>query len=209
MYMIKIKICGITQEREITCLNETGVDYAGFVMGYPKSKRNISLERASQLLALLSPDIRSVAVMVNPDREQLIKVAQAGFDLVQIHGNQSDGWLGEIPIPVLKALQVSEQKDLSKYETNENIRGYVFDAQVPGSGKAFDWDLLKALPRTEKTTLLAGGLNPENIVEALESTNVDGVDASSGVERENGCGKDEDKIREFVRLIREWEEGVS
>ena len=132
-----IKICGITSEEEIRYIAKAGIDYAGFVLFFPKSKRNLSLECAKKLIAKLPA-------------------------------------------------------------------GVVMDAAVPGSGKTFDWDLLQKLPSTEKQVLLAGGLNPDNVGEALTACagKIDGVDTSSGVERTDGNGKSKERIEAFVRVVR-------
>lgn len=200
--MAKIKICGITTEEDVGYLNEAGVDYAGFVQFYPKSRRNISTEQAIRLMKGLSPSICRVAVTVNPDREQLDAIARAGFDLVQIHGNISEELLADIQLPVWKAFNVKDLTEFERYRDHEAVVGFVFDAQIPGSGKAFDWTLLHELPVTDKLKMLAGGLNPANVAEALQRTGVDGVDTSSGVEKESGQGKDRDKIEAFVRAVR-------
>lgn len=200
--MAKIKICGITTEEDVGFLNEAGVDYAGFVQFFPKSRRNISTEQAMLLMKGLAPSIRRVAVTVSPDREQLDAIAQAGFDLVQIHGNISEELLADIQLPVWKAFNVKDLKEFECYRDHEAVVGFVFDAQIPGSGKAFDWTLLHELPNTDKLKMLAGGLSPANVAEALQRTDVDGVDTSSGVEKESGQGKDRDKIEAFVKAVR-------
>jgi phosphoribosylanthranilate isomerase len=200
--MKKIKICGITEQKEVEYLNKAGVDYAGFIQFFPKSKRNLSVAKAKELIARLDSKIQSVAVVVSPSGEQLREIEGAGFSMVQIHGEISDSLLAAVKLPVLKAFNITDLSEFSRFEENENVVGYVFDAQVPGSGKTFDWSVLKKIPATSKMTLLAGGLNPSNVAEALLSTNVDGVDTSSGVERESGAGKDPEKIRAFVQAVK-------
>ena len=81
----------------------------------------------------------------------------------------------------------------------------LFDAQIPGSGTVFDWDMLQKLPKTEKLTFLAGGLDHGNVKDALAATGVDGVDTSSGVERADGNGKDPQKIYQFVNQVRSYQ----
>ena len=88
-----------------------------------------------------------------------------------------------------------------KYHNDSRIAGYVFDAIEPGSGKTFDWKLVDNIPRDEKLLLLAGGLNPDNVRMAIEAVHPDGVDVSSGVENDNGAGKNPDKIHDFVAAI--------
>ena len=164
-----IKICGITSEEEIRYIAKAGIDYAGFVLFFPKSKRNLSLECAKKLIAKLPA-----------------------------------GVVSSCRIPVFKAFNVSDMDAFSHYEEMDEVAGFVMDAAVPGSGKTFDWDLLQKLPSTEKQVLLAGGLNPDNVGEALTACagKIDGVDTSSGVERTDGNGKSKERIEAFVRVVR-------
>lgn len=200
--MKKIKICGITDIKETEYLNEAGVDYAGFVLFYPKSRRNIDPGRAKEIMAHLDSHIKAVAVVVEPAAGQLKEIEDTGFDMVQIHGRISDELLSRVRIPVLRAFNVSDLSEFEEYEDKENVIGYVFDAQIPGSGKVFDWSLLQRLPKTDKLTFLAGGLDAFNVRDALAATEVDGVDTSSGVEWEAGAGKDPEKIKSFVEAVR-------
>lgn len=199
-----IKICGITSEEEIGYIAKAGINYAGFVLFFQKSKRNLSLERAEKLIAKLPADIASVAVTVSPTKEQVEAVVDAGFSAIQIHGKVEDQIITSCQIPVLKAFNVSDMDAFSHYEQMDEVVGFVMDAAVPGSGKTFDWDLLQKLPSTEKQVLLAGGLNPDNVGEALAACTgkIDGVDTSSGVERADGNGKSKERIEAFVRAVR-------
>ena len=199
-----IKICGITSEEEIGYIAKAGINYAGFVLFFQKSKRNLSLERAENLVAKLPEDIASVAVMVSPTKEQVEAVVDAGFSAIQIHGKVEDSIITSCQIPVFKAFNVSDMDDFLHYEQMDEVVGFVMDAAVPGSGKTFDWDLLQKLPSTEKQVLLAGGLNPDNVGEALAACTgkIDGVDTSSGGERADGNGKSKERIEAFVRAVR-------
>lgn len=199
-----IKICGITSEEEIGYIAKAGINYAGFVLFFSKSKRNLSLERAENLIAKLPEDIASVAVTVSPTKEQVETVVDAGFSAIQIHGKVEDSIITSCQIPVFKAFNVSDMDAFSHYEQMDEVVGFVMDAAVPGSGKTFDWDLLQKLPSTEKQVLLAGGLNPDNVGEALAACTgkIDGVDTSSGVERADGNGKSKERIEAFVRAVR-------
>ncbi len=201
----KIKICGLTSPAEARYLNENHVDFAGMVLFFPKSKRNISIEQAMEIMAALDASIKRVAVVVSPSIEQVRQIEAAGFDYVQIHG--------EIPeteteaeaakaIPILKAFNVSDMDSYEKYHNDSRIAGYVFDAIEPGSGKTFDWKLVDNIPRDEKLLLLAGGLNPDNVRMAIEAVHPDGVDVSSGVENDDKAGKNPDKIHDFVAAIK-------
>ena len=199
-----IKICGITSEEEIGYIAKAGINYAGFVLFFQKSKRNLSLERAEKLIAKLPADIASVAVTVSPTKEQVEAVVDAGFSAIQIHGKVEDSIVTSCQIPIFKAFNVSDMDAFSHYEQMDEVVGFVMDAAVPGSGKTFDWDLLQKLPSTEKQVLLAGGLNPDNVGEALAACagKIDGVDTSSGVERTDGNGKSKERIEAFVRTVR-------
>lgn len=143
----KVKICGLTSPAEARYLNENHVDFAGMVLFFPKSKRNISIEQAKEIMAALDASIKRVAVVVSPSIEQVRQIEAAGFDYVQIHG--------EIPeteaeaakaIPILKAFNVSDMDSYEKYHNDSRIAGYVFDAIEPGSGKTFDWKLVDNIP---------------------------------------------------------------
>ena len=143
-----------------------------------------------------------MAVTVSPTKEQLAQIERAGFDVVQIHGEVGDELLDAVRIPVWKAFNVSDLSEFERFEEKENVVGYVFDAQIPGSGEIFDWELLNKIPVTSKLTILAGGLNPANVAEAIRATDVDGVDTSSGVENDDGVGKNKEKISMFVEEAR-------
>lgn len=133
-----IKICGITSEEEIGYIAKAGINYAGFVLFFKKSKRNLSLERAEKLIAKLPADIASVAVMVSPTKEQVEAVVDAGFSAIQIHGKIEDSIITSCQIPVFKAFNVSDMDAFSHYEEMDEVAGFVMDAAVPGSGKTFD-----------------------------------------------------------------------
>lgn len=200
----KIKICGLTSPAEARYLNENHVDFAGMVLFFPKSKRNISIEQAKDIMAALDASIKRVAVVVSPSIEQIRQIEAAGFDYVQIHGEIPETETeaeAAIAIPILKAFNVSDMGSYEKYHNDSRIAGYVFDAIEPGSGKTFDWKLVDNIPRDEKLLLLAGGLNPDNVRMAIEAVHPDGVDVSSGVENDNGAGKNPERIRAFAIAV--------
>lgn len=201
----KIKICGLTSPAEARYLNENHVDFAGMVLFFPKSKRNISIEQAKDIMAALDASIKRVAVVVSPSIEQVRQIEAAGFDYVQIHGEIPETETeaeAAIAIPILKAFNVSDMDSYEKYHNDSRIAGYVFDAIEPGSGKTFDWKLVDNIPRDEKLLLLAGGLNPDNVRMAIEAVHPDGVDVSSGVENDDKAGKNPDKIHDFVAAVK-------
>lgn len=202
--MTKIKICGITKIEEVQMLIDNQVDYAGMVLFFPKSKRNNSIENAKLLLKeFVDSSIKTVAVTVTPTVEEIQMIQEAGFDYIQIHGELAKDSFNEIKLPILRAFNVS---DLDKYELYHNcskVQGYVFDASVPGSGKTFEWSILDKLPRDEKMFILAGGMNKDNVEEAIMKVKPDIIDVSSGVEGIEG--KDALKVKEFVEQIRKSE----
>lgn len=201
----KIKICGLTSPAESRYLNENHVDFAGMVLFFPKSKRNISIEQAKEIMAALDSSIKRVAVVVSPSIEQVRQIEASGFDYIQIHGEIPETEAeaeAAIAIPILKAFNVSDMGSYEKYHNDSRIAGYVFDATEPGSGKTFDWKLVDNIPRDEKLLLLAGGLNPDNVRIAIEAVHPDGVDVSSGVENDDKAGKNPEKIHDFVAAIK-------
>ena len=199
---MRIKICGLTRPEEADYLNENQVDFAGFVLFFPKSKRNITLERAKEIMSRLDPKIKTVAVTVSPTKDQIRQIKDAGFHLIQIHGEVEEDVWNTLPLPAWKAFNINDMEYFLEYQQKVQVKGYVFDAHEPGSGKTFDWDMLKNLPRDEKMLILAGGLSPDNVKKAIEYVKPDGVDVSTGVERSGGDGKDKDKIHKFVEEIR-------
>lgn len=202
---MKIKICGLTRVEEAAYLNQCQVDFAGFVLFYPKSKRNITMEQAEKIAQALDFAVKRVAVVVSPSLQQIrqIEASAARFDYIQVHGALSGELLEQIRLPVLRAFNVTDMGNYPFYHASDKVAGYVFDAAEPGSGKTFDWSLVKQVPRDEKLFLLAGGLNPGNVREAAGVLCPDGVDVSSGVEYDDKPGKDLEKVKSFVQNARE------
>lgn len=197
-----IKVCGLTEVREAEYLNRFKIDFAGFVLFFQKSKRNISIEKAEEIMKYLDKNIKKTAVVVSPAKEQIIDICNSGFDYIQIHGKIEEEVLKMAQIPVLKAFNVDDMDEFKTYSSNEKIAGYVFDAAEPGSGRSFDWDILSQIERDGKLFILAGGLNQDNVRKAVAAVNPDMVDVSSGVENDDGFGKDILKIEKFVKQIR-------
>ncbi|MFP4697591.1 MAG: phosphoribosylanthranilate isomerase [Eubacteriales bacterium] len=195
----KIKICGIKKPSEINCLNKLNIDYVGFV--FAKSKRQITIEQAKELKQNLSKNIKSVAVVVEPNKELLKQISNSGFDIIQWHGKLYEEVINKINIPLWQAVSVNNFEDMSNLIYHKSIIGYIFDGRKPGSGKTFDWTLLESI-KLNKPLILAGGLSADNIKMAIEKIHPDIVDVSSGVENHNG--KDLNKIKEFVRKVREF-----
>lgn len=200
--MTKVKICGLKNPDDIKCINTLSPDFAGFVMFFEKSHRNISPEKAQKLLSALDPKIKSVAVTVSPTKEQLEQIHTLGFDYVQIHGKISEKLLSECKTPVIRAINVSGTDSLTDLDNYKNVKGILFDSAVPGSGQGFDWTLLKKLPKTDKMLFLAGGLTADNVAAAICQVHPYAVDVSSGVELADKSGKDFELVRAFIENAR-------
>lgn len=208
MKSMRIKICGLTRICEAEYLNKNQVNYVGFVMYYPKSKRNVDAKTAKQIMEKLDSNIQKVAVVVSPTEEQVQEIADTGFDYIQIHGELSEELLEKIKIPIWKAFNVQDMERFEIYRRSEKIVGYLFDASEPGSGKTFDWNILKQIPMDGKLRILAGGLTPDNVQKAIVAVHPDVVDVSSGVEYTDRQGKDPEKIDAFVRQVRNISAGI-
>lgn len=200
--MTKIKICGLTTPQEAEWVSKSQVDYAGMVLFFPKSKRNITIEQAKEIMKSMLPQIQKVAVVVSPSALQIKEIQEAGFDIVQIHRQVLPEALETLRIPFLRAFNVDNMQEWERYEAEPKCIGYVFDAVKPGSGETFDWGSIPNLPEDGKPYLLAGGLNPDNVGSAVAAMHPYGVDVSSGVERDSGTGKDPEKMGAFVRAVR-------
>ena len=218
--MTKIKICGMTCEADIEAVNTYLPDYIGFVLFFPKSKRNISIEQAKHLLEKVDEKIKTVAVVVSPTTEQVKQIEEVGFDYIQIHGTVNDEVYEQCRLPILRAFNVSDLDKLEEYEAKDKIKGYVFDSKTPGSGKTFDWNLLNDIRQRQKTDtsnndvsnkttkkmiFLAGGIDETNVKRAISEVAPDVIDLSSAVEKasEDGTfhGKDPEKIRTIVTMV--------
>lgn len=209
-----VKICGLTRTEEVNYLFDNRADFAGIVCFYEKSKRNVSINTAKEIINKIhalnretSHKINSVAVTVKPEPGQINLIKEAGFDFIQIHGKVNDEIIDSCPLPVLKAFNVDDLDDYEHYLNMSNIKGFVFDAGVPGSGKIFDWNVLNNLKRDkDRLFILAGGLNEKNVREAIQFVSPDCVDVSSGVEYDEAVltkkniitGKDPDKVKSFI-----------
>lgn len=198
-----VKICGLTRPEEADFLNKNDADIAGFVLFFPKSKRNITIERACEIINRLDKRIKTAAVVVAPCAREIKAIADAGFDFIQIHGDIDEDMLALADRCALKVLKAFNVSDMDKYEyfhRRPEIAGYVFDADTPGSGETFDWSLVQRVPRDEKLLILAGGLRSDNVAAAIAAIKPDGVDVSSGVEYDGDVfrGKDKNKIASFI-----------
>ena len=186
--MAKIKICGLRRAQDISYVNELMPDFAGFIM--TKRFRRYA-EKADELLSLLSDDIKSVGVFVD---EPIDYVNNTGFDMIQLHGNESPEYCREINKPVIKMLKPDEFSMIAEYEPF--IDYFLFDSGA-GTGRVFDWS---SIVKTGKPFFLAGGLDKTNLSDAIEQVKPFAVDMSSSVETDGV--KDFEKIKEVIRIVR-------
>ncbi|MCG8317492.1 MAG: phosphoribosylanthranilate isomerase [Pseudomonadales bacterium] len=197
----RVKICGITRKQDAIVAAQYGADALGFVF-YEPSPRNISIEKAAAIIAQLPAFVTTVALFVNPAESfvgEVIKACQ--IDLLQFHGDESPEFCQQFSRPYIKALRV--QPDLQITEQAEkyvSARAVLLDAYVKnvpgGTGKTFDWNLIPenlTLP-----ILLAGGLSPDNVADAVAQPHVWGLDVSGGVEASKGV-KSPELIESFIK----------
>jgi len=210
---IRIKMCGTTSLHDAMAAVTAGVDSLGFIF-YEKSPRNIDPEEARLIIEQLPPFVDTVGVFVDRDREEveeIIRYCRLGY--AQLHGKESPKYCERLarfapPCQVLKALRIGDHtraEDIEPY--HEHVKGFVLDTyqkdMVGGTGKSFDWSLIKRL-NLKKTWILAGGLEVDNVAEAVEAVSPYGLDVNSGVEKRPG-EKDHLLIRRFVRRVRALE----
>ncbi len=191
----QIKICGFTDPKEAGYVSAKDVAFMGMVLFFPKSKRNISINQAKEIMSAAEKEIKKVAVVVSPTVEQVQEIEKSGFDYLQVHGELKEDVLTETTIPIIRAYNGGGGE-----ETSPRIAAYLFDAAEPGSGKTFDWTTLSQMKR-EKPWFLAGGLTAENVAKAIAAVHPDVVDISSGVEYTDRKGKDPEKIAAFIAAV--------
>lgn len=200
----RVKICGITRPADAIDAVQAGVDAIGLVF-YPPSPRYVETDQAKAIVAQLPAFVTSVALFVNAEADFIKHVVNSvGIDLIQFHGDECPDYCASHGRPWIKALRMKPDLDLQKKAGEfEQARGILLDAYRPGvpggTGERFDWDRVPAslAPRT----ILAGGLAPGNVTEAIKLVRPFAVDVSGGVEKEKGI-KDRDKMNQFLRGVR-------
>ena len=190
--MAKIKICGIRRKEDVEYLNELLPDYAGFILS-SGFMRTINRETAKELRSLLSPKINVVGVFVNDSTENIDFFLKNNIiDTVQLHGSESPEFCKRINADVIKYFSPKDFQKIAEYDTEY----YLFDSGT-GTGNTFDWS---KIPNTTKPFFLAGGINKNNIGDAIAKVNPYCIDLSSAVETDGK--KDYNKIKEIMEIIR-------
>ena len=198
--MVRVKICGITSMEDALQAVQAGADALGFVF-YEKSPRYLPPERAESIIGVLPPFVQVVGLFVNADAGFVNDTAdRCLLDLVQLHGDEPPDYCELIRRRVIKAFRVKDITSLDPVR-NYSIAGILLDAFSPkaygGTGLTFNWEVAQEAGQYGPV-ILAGGLTPENVCQAVERVNPYGVDVSSGVETAPGR-KDPEKVREFIR----------
>ena len=199
------KICGLTKKNQVkTCL-EYGASLCGFILFYPKSHRNLSLQKASELTSVKNSK-SNVAVMVEPSKSDLEKIKDLNFQYYQIYGNQDPAEINEIKkrnnVKIIKALTIETEKDVLKYKKYEAVSDIIlFDSIGKEKSLSFDHSLLKDVSKNI-IKMIAGNIQVQDLEKVSKIADI--VDVSSAVETEKK--KDLTKIKEFLIKIKEINE---
>jgi phosphoribosylanthranilate isomerase len=204
--MVRVKICGITNLSDALICAESGADAVGFIL-YPKSKRFVKAKEVRRITQNLPPFIFKVGVFVNEDPHAVLEILSYGnLDFAQLHGDESPeecDYIGRER--VIKVFRLKSTDEIEKIEPYVGkIRALLLDtyseSSYGGTGKTFNWEIARAVKERfpQIPLILSGGLNPENVRDAIKEVNPYAVDVSSGVERAPGI-KDREKVELFIR----------
>lgn len=202
--MVKVKICGITNQDDALLAVDAGADALGFVF-YGPSPRNVAPDLAAGIIRRLPPFVQTVGLFVNESPSRINELADyCGLDIVQLHGDEPPEFCGAVRRRVLKALRVRDLASLERMGSYV-VSAILLDSWSPsapgGTGQTFNWDIAASAAGNGRI-VLAGGLTPGNVADAVRRVRPYGVDVSSGVERSPGR-KDAGLVREFVRKAKE------
>lgn len=207
----RIKVCGITRQQDADCCVALGVDALGFVF-YPPSPRYIAPDAACKIFRQTPLFVTRVGLFVNAPREFVLSVQQqAPLHLLQFHGDEDEAYCASFGRPYLKAARMKPGVDLlefaARFPSAEAILCDAFVDGYGGAGKTFDWNLLPPTAALSRPLILSGGLDAENVGEAILRVRPMAVDVSSGVEAAKGI-KDHAKIKAFVEKVRDTDESI-
>ena len=204
---VKVKVCGITNAEDAWAAVEAGADALGFIF-YEQSPSYVVPAVASRIIAELPPLIVTVGVFVNEGMATIRSIMDTcGLAMAQLHGDENASYCHELSRPSMKALRLKDRGSLlalAEYQGRGGVRGFVLDTfselTYGGTGQVTDWALAADVAKSTRI-LLAGGLTPDNVTEAIRAVRPYGVDVSSGVEAAPGK-KDPAKIRAFLEAVR-------
>lgn len=199
---MKVKICGITDEKTAFAAVDAGADALGFV--FTTSKRKIEIEKARDIIQKLPNRVMKVGVFVNASKAEIERIAaMVGLTHIQLHGDESPEFVRNLSLPVIKAFSVQDEQSI------ERIREFPCEFVLldgpkgkyrGGNGLAFDWTILAGADLPGKKLILAGGLTSDNVETAIQQIHPYMVDVSSGVETEGK--KDLQKVRQFLEKVK-------
>lgn len=200
----RIKICGITRVEDALSAVDHGADAVGLVF-YPDSPRCVTIAQAQAISKKLPPFVSIVGLFVNPTKAEVTEVlSSVHIDLLQFHGDEDEATCKQYGLPYLKAIRVKSDTNLIQYaELYKGAKALLLDTYSDnafgGTGEIFDWSVIpKKMP---KPIILAGGLNADNVVQAVQQVRPYAVDVSGGVEQSKGI-KDPLKIKAFVSAVK-------
>ena len=205
MRTIKVKICGITNKKDAQAAVRLGADAVGFVF-YKKSPRYILPEVVRSIIKDLPNNIKKIGVFVNAREKSIRRIAKlCKLDMIQFHGNESPRFCERFKdYKIIKAFRIKEKNDLKrvlKYKPFAFLFDTFIKSKAGGTGKNFNWRLVKHLEGTNRPIFLSGGLNEKNIQEAMQIVRPEWVDVSSSVEISPGK-KDHQKVKKFVKIAK-------
>ena len=201
--MVRVKICGNVTLKDTMAAVEAGADAVGFVF-YARSPRVVGPKAVAAIVSHLPPFVTPVGLFVNEKPEVVRQIASdCGIRLVQLHGEESPQYCAELKLPVLKGIRVRTREDvanLSAYRVDAILLDAYVEGMAGGTGTTFDWSLAVEA-KAWGPIILAGGLTPDNVAEAISRVRPYGVDVSSGVESSPGV-KDHAKVKAFVETVK-------
>ncbi|MFH1540720.1 MAG: phosphoribosylanthranilate isomerase [Elusimicrobiota bacterium] len=219
--MTKIKICGITNEKDALWAANAGVDFIG-VNFYKNSPRKISVGMAKKIVTSLPEFVKSVGVFVNEDIDNILKIIKkVGLNAVQLHGNETQEYCAQLKekisssVPantlwggkpqIIKAFRIGSDFQIEQISNYNDVDYFLLDTFVEdllgGTGQTFNWNIAVEIKKLMKPIFLSGGLTSENILQAIEKVESFAVDVCSGIER-TPTRKDYDKMIAFVKAVR-------
>ena len=202
--MVRVKICGLTNRQDAHDAASLGVQALGFI--FAPSPRQITPEMAKAVIETLPPFVTTVGVFVNERLKTIQEIrAYCGFDLVQLHGDETPHMCASLMPNVIKAFQLKDASSLSALETYVGkARAFLFDTyskkERGGTGQTFDWNLALEGKRHGVPVILSGGLNPDNVKDAIKKTAPFAVDLGTGVEESPGK-KDVTQMRRLMETL--------
>jgi phosphoribosylanthranilate isomerase len=203
---VRVKICGITNIEDAVAAVDAGADALGF-MFFEQSKRNLTFDRAAAIIHELPPFITKVGVFVNPTEDFVCRgLETTGIDTLQFHGEESPEFCARFaPTKVVKAFRIRDRSSLAEC-LRFREHAWLLDSYVAGAhggtGTVFDWEVAIEATKRNRTVILAGGLKPDSVADAMRKVRPFAVDVSSGVESSPGK-KDHAKVRAFISAAKE------